>query len=167
MKEIVCIKFLNFSLILKIKDPQVNQNLILGKIKKILSSYRMWKLFIESIAYFFLTILLISSIKVAAYLPVITKYNFQKLGLPLNDSLSWIFENTESSDKVSAYVLLHNLGLNYPPFIVSIIGILFTSILLVSFFPKEKKILRNIKKYILFIFTLFGVLVTLFSIWGA
>lgn len=126
----------------------------------------MWKLSIEALAYFFLTILLLSSIKVAAYLPIITKYNFQKLGLPLNDSLSWIFENNEFSDKVSAYVLLHNLGLNYPPFIVSIIGILFTSVLLISFFPKEKKILRSIKNSILFIFTVFGVLVTLFSIWG-
>lgn len=139
----------------------------LTKAWQLSKSYSFWRFLVELLMYFSLTLLLITSIKIAAYLPVVTKYNFQKLGPSAEPKGGLGIFKISVDNPANVYALSHDLGLNYPPFLLSILGLFVSGIILISFFPQETKTLDNFKKCLLFIFTLFGILITLFSIWGA
>lgn len=143
-----------------------NINDLLAKFYRIPKSYKFWKFVVETTMYFSLTLLFITSIKIAAYLPVVTKYNFKILGSLAESKGGLNIFKISVDNPANVYALTHDLGLNYSPFLFSVGGILICTIVLLSFFSAEKKLIGNLKRCLLFIITLFGMLITLFSIWG-
>lgn len=125
--------------------------------------YQAGFMMLQAFSYCCFSVLLFSVIKVAAYSPSLLRANFNKLGSVRNPN-TVIHPTSELSGTISFF---GNLGLAYPPLFWSFIGTLLAGILLYSFFPVEYESKKVLKSFLAFILGLFGMLITLFSIWGA
>lgn len=116
-------------------------------------------LLIEIILYTSLSTLFICTVRLAVYSPTILDSEFNKL-----DTSTSIFLGGYELYKTR--LIFSDLGLGYPALYISFICSLITGLLLYSFFPQENRLKELWKSFFVFNLSVFGVLVTLFSIWG-
>ncbi len=97
------------------------------------------------------------AIRVAAYLPQILSLNISKLSTP---------DEGISQEKTNTEWFFTEYGIGYPPFVISSIAFITCGILAFSL----KSDIDNSKglflKFVYILCSSFGVLITLFSIWG-
>lgn len=114
---------------------------------------------LQSFIYCCFTVLFFATLKVTWYAPKLLRSDFNKLGITDSPAM----RTGELSNVVSFFT---PLGLAYPPFVWSLSGALLAGLLIFSFFPKEEGFKKLFKNFFSFILSLFGILITLFSIWG-
>lgn len=113
--------------------------------------------FIEVFLYASITVFFICTIRLAINSPLILSAQFNKLNQDY--SINKPFRDSE--------LFFSEFGIVYPALGYSFIATLFIGLVLYSFFPKETRLKNVWKNFFIFDFSVFGVLVTLFSIWGA
>ena len=128
--------------------------------------YFFWKFIIEFFLYSTIFFLILTTIRVAIYIPFLLKESSQNFVIVENFGyIPWVFTDIKESSNLSLF--LSTSGVFYPPFTIALFVFILIGFIIMIFFRTEERLKSIWAKAIVFNFTLFGILITLFSIWGS